>query len=88
MPLTLTDLRRIAADVAAQQDPALEVVAATPAEGESTYVEVILTIRGCQVEPCRVMIGVNRNASEREVRRVVKARLQQHIAEHRSKTSP
>ena len=88
MALTLRDLRRIAAGVASQQDPPLDVIAAAPAQGESTYVEVILTIRGCSVEPCRVIIGVSRNASEREVQSAVKARLQQHVAEHRSKAKP
>ena len=69
-------------------DPPLEVMGAASAEGESTYAEVILTVRGCRVEPCRVMIGVNRNASEAECRRVVNQGLQQHLAKHRSDATP
>jgi hypothetical protein len=76
--LTLSDVRRIAADVAKQQDPPLEVMGATPAEGDSAYAEVMLTIRGCHVEPCRMLIGVSRDASEPECRRVLQERLQQH----------
>jgi len=30
--------------------------------------EVILTIRGCHVEPCQLVIGVRRNMSELECR--------------------
>jgi hypothetical protein len=80
--LTLTDVRRIASDVARQQDPRLEVMGAAPAEGESTYAEVILTVTGCRVEPCRVVVGVRRDASELECRRTFEQRLQQHLAQH------
>jgi hypothetical protein len=80
----LTDVRRIAADVAKEQDPRLEVVGATAGEGESTYAEVILTVRGCRAEPCRVMIGVSRDVSEPECRGNVTARLREHLAEHRA----
>jgi len=82
MPLPLSDVRRIAAEVARQQDAALEVVSATPTGESSTYAEVILTIRGCRQEPCRVLLGVSRDASEGEVRRDIAARLREHLAEH------
>ena len=83
MPLSLTEVRRIAADVATQQHLLPEVVAATPTEGESAYAEVLLTLRGCRSEPCRLIIGVSRDASAPECRRAVEARLQQHVAKHR-----
>ena len=83
MSLTLSDVRRIATDVARQQNPALEVVAVTPSEGEaSTYSEVIVAFRGCRVEPCHLIVGVSRTASESECRGAVKAGLAQHFAEH------
>ena len=83
MGLTLTDVRRIAADAAKQQDPRLEVVAATASgEGESGYAEVILTVRGCRAEPCRVLIGVSRDASEQECHDAVTASLHEHLAGH------
>ncbi len=84
MSLTLTEVRRIAADVAREQDPPLEVMGATPSEGESTYAEVVLTVRGCRVEPCRVVIGITRDTSEADCRRNVEERLQQHLVRHRS----
>jgi hypothetical protein len=82
MAITLKELRRIATDVARQENPALEVISATSTEGDSGYTEVMLTVRGCRAEPCRVMIGVIRDASEAELRRAVADRLRAHAAEH------
>lgn len=84
MALTLTDVRRIAADVAKQEDPRLEVIGAMAGEGGSAYAEVVLTVRGCRAEPCRVMIGVSRGVSEPECRDTVTARLRDHLAAHRA----
>lgn len=83
MSVTLTEVQRIAADVARRQDRRLEVIGAVPAEGEPVYAEVILTLRGCQAEPCRIMIGVRRDSSESEIRDAVTDRLRQHLDEHR-----
>jgi hypothetical protein len=84
MALKLTEVRRIAADVARHEKPPLDVVGVIAGEGDSQYAEVILTIRGCQTEPCRMMIGVRREASESECRRAVEARLREHLIEHRA----
>ena len=51
MLLTLTEVQRIAAEVAAEERPDLEV-AVTSAQGESAYTELILTLTGCSAEPC------------------------------------
>src|SRR5262245_13219749 len=88
MPLTLPEIRRIASDVAREQDPALEVVGAMAAGNELLYSEVILSIRGCRVEPCQLMIGVNRNLSEIECRDAMRAGLKRHIAVHRMANKP
>ena len=82
MSVSLNDLQRIAADVARQADDRLEVVAAIPAEGSPVYTEVMLTLRGCRLEPCRMMVGVRRDASESEIRHAVADRLRQHLDEH------
>ena len=80
MSLTLIDVRRIAADVARKQDPVLEVVGVTPAEGESSYVEVMLTVDDCRVEaPSLLIVGVNRDTSDRECRSIFQEHLQQHL---------
>jgi hypothetical protein len=82
--LTLTDVRRLAVDAAREQHPPLQVVGVASAGGGSAYAEVILMVRGCRVEPCRVIVGVSRNASEAECREAIQARLQQHLDEHRA----
>jgi len=86
--LSLADVRRVTADVARQHDPALDVLGAIPAEEGVYYSEVILTIRGCATEPCRVVIGVSREASEKELGETVKERLQEHWAEHGRASAP
>ena len=81
--LTLAEARRIATDVAAKQSSALEVVGATVSESGSRYAEVVLTVRGCTKEPCRVVIGVIRDASEEAFRVEVGKQLGKHLNEHR-----
>lgn len=81
MALTLSDVRRIAGQVAKQQTPPLEVVGAVSGEGAAIYAEVIMTVSGCHVEPCQLVIGVSRVASETECREAVQARLQEHLRE-------
>ena len=80
MSLTLSDVRRIAADVAKQQQPALDVVGVIKREGSCSSAEVIFAIRDCYVAPCRVVIGVSRHASEGECRGAVRMRLGEHLA--------
>lgn len=83
MALKLVDVRRIASQVAQDQFPALQIVAAV-AEGESVYTEVLITVRGCSQEPCQIMIGLNRDASESDFRAAVVERLRAHLDEHQS----
>jgi hypothetical protein len=81
MSLSLTDVRRIVAEVAGEQTPTLEVVAAR-AEAGSSYTEVILTVRGCSIEPCRIIVGVSREASEAQFRTTVREQLEEHLDHH------
>ena len=82
MFLALADVQRIAAEVVAEQNPALEV-AVSSAEGDSSYTELILTLRGCSVEPCRTLIGIDRNMSESQFRLAVAKHLREHLDDHR-----
>jgi hypothetical protein len=77
MPLSLNDLQRIATDVAREEDPSLEVVAAANAEGAADYSEVILTVHRPDANPSPVIIGVTRSATEPEVRRLLRGRLRE-----------
>ena len=84
MLLSLPEVQRIAADVAQSKDPKLEVVAAITSVAGSPYTEVTVTIHGCQREPCVLVIGAERNASESKFRSEVAEKLQQHLDQHRS----
>jgi len=89
MALTLNDVRRIARDEAEREHSNLEVIGAVPAEGESTrYTELVLTVRGCDQKPCRLIVGLNREATEAELRASVRGRLREHLLEHRSADKP
>ncbi len=81
MPLSLSDVRRIVSEVAREQTPTLEVVAAR-ADADSSYTEVILTVRGCSTEPCQIIMGVSRGASESEFRHTVRDQLEEHLHQH------
>ena len=82
MNLKLNDVKRIAAEVARRENPALEVLSAGPTGEDSAYAELIVTIRGCRAEPCQFLIGVNRDATENAVRHSVLTRLREHLADH------
>jgi len=79
MSLRLKDLRRVAADVARDEDPGLRVLSAMNAEGASDYSEVTLMLDRPQSDSSRVIVGVRRNESESEIRRVVRDQLRDHL---------
>jgi hypothetical protein len=79
MRLSLNDVRRLAAEVAREEDPALEVLAATSAEGATNYAEVILALHGEQSQPRRVLVGVSRKAPESDIRAWLRHRLREHL---------
>jgi hypothetical protein len=81
MALSLSDVQRIAVDVAQQQQLDLDVIGVTRREGSSTSAEVVFAVRDCGGEPCRVVIGVSRQISEGECRGMVRTRLQERLAE-------
>ena len=80
--MKLSDVQRIATEVARQQDERLQVEGAIPAAAESGYTEVILTIRGCEDDPCMLVIGISRDASESSLRAAVAERLREHLRRH------
>jgi hypothetical protein len=75
MRLSLTDVQRIANDVAHQQHPGLDVVGVISREGSTSSAEVVFTLRNCDREPCRVVVDVSRQTSESECRRAVRSQL-------------
>ena len=85
MLLTLAEARRIAGEVIATEHPGVELLGVTTAEGGARYTEVILGIRGCRTEPCRVVVGVNRDTSEQAFRREVRERVREHLRQQRAR---
>jgi len=80
MTLTLTDVRRIASDVAQQEHPALDVVGVTLREGSTTSAEVIFAVRDREDEAGPMVIGVSRQISEIECRGDVRTRLRERLS--------
>lgn len=64
MKLTIDELTDIARAIAAEQDPPLEVLAVALGEGGSDRVEVLITIQGCHVDPCRLLVNLDRGDRE------------------------
>jgi hypothetical protein len=83
VPIDLNDARRIATEVVELEDPSLRVVGAT-AEGGSNYTEIMLMIRNCHAEPCRILLGIERNMSEAAFREAVGEQIRRHLRERKS----
>jgi len=79
MRLRLPDVRRVAVEVARDEDPVLEVFAATNGEGATDYAEVVLRLQRPSSDPTHVVIGVRPSAGEWQVRRLLRDRLRDHL---------
>jgi hypothetical protein len=79
MTLNLAEVKRIAAEVARTENPTVEVVSATTAEGGSGYTEVTIVIHGCHKEPCRIIIGADRSGGESALRSAIASQLRAHL---------
>ena len=84
MPLNLNDVRRIATEVVEATDPSLRVVGAATGEGGSNYTEIMVSVVNCHAEPCRLSIGVERDASEAALREAVGEQVRRHIRDRES----
>jgi hypothetical protein len=80
--LRITDIQRVATEVAARRNPDLKVIAVTRTGSDSAYAEVVVKILGCAEEPCQLMIGLSRDASESTVRHTFETELSQHLEKH------
>ena len=85
MTLTLTEVRRIASDVARQEHPALDVVGVIPREESTTSAEVIFAVRDREDERSPMVIDVSRQVSEIECRGAVRTRLPERLS---TRTAP
>lgn len=80
MILDLSEVRRIAEDVARAEDPALELIAAMASGGGSAYIELTLRIHGDGDEPSRVVVvGADRSGGEGPLRRSIAHELRRRL---------
>jgi hypothetical protein len=75
MKLSLQDLRRLADEIAGEEDPPFEVAGATHAEGGPTYAEIIFSRRDGHADTDPVVVGVDRDMTEEECRKHIRAQL-------------
>ena len=63
--------------------PRHRVIATTPAGRDGAYIEVIVSVADCPREPCRLLVGLQRDKPPHEVREDIVARLREHSELHR-----
>jgi len=80
--LNATDVARIAKEAVSAQSSKLRVMGVTLGDGDGHYAEVIIDLEDCGKEPCRLSVGIFRNASEESVRGEIVRRLERHVREH------
>jgi hypothetical protein len=79
--LTIDTVTELSRDVAAEYDSRLEVIGVASTAGESSRVEVFVTIRGCHQEPCVLMVNLTRQghqAFEHDLRESLHRALAEH----------
>jgi hypothetical protein len=79
--LSIDTVTALSRDVAAEYDSRLEVIGVASTAGESSRVEVFVTVRGCHEEPCVLMVNLSRQghqAFERDLRRNLRRALIEH----------
>ena len=80
--MNVTDVTRIAKAAVSAQSARLRVMGVTMGKGDGDYAEVIIDLEDCGSQPCRMSVGVFRNASEDTVRDEIVKRLERHVREH------
>ena len=79
--MSIDQVMQFAADVAKAEHPQLDVVGLTEADGSPGLVELLIVIRGCHVEPCRLAIGLDRTMSHAQLREILQRRIRDHLGE-------
>jgi hypothetical protein len=80
--LNVADVTRIAREAAGTQSANVQVMGVTVGTGDGDYAEVIIDLQDCGKEPCRMSVGIFRNASAEAVRGEIVRQLERHIREH------
>ena len=80
--LNVTDVTRIAREAASREAPGVRVLGVTVGDRDGSYAEVIIDLEACRQEPCRLVVGIFRNASEESVREEISQHIARHVREH------
>jgi hypothetical protein len=78
--VSLTELDELARQVLAEEGSSVEFAGLTGADGSTSYVELLLVVRGCHAEPCRITVGVDRTLPRGELRAALQRGIRLHFA--------
>ncbi len=78
--LSIDAVSALSREVAAECDSRFEVIGVASTAGESSRVEVFVTVRGCHQEPCVLMVNLSRQGhhAERDLREELRRALTEH----------
>lgn len=84
MKLSVEMVNAISHTAARECNPTLEVMGVVLSEGAKDRAEVVVRIRGCHPDPCRLVINVNRHLTPDELAAEITSQLRSAIEVHRS----
>jgi hypothetical protein len=79
MPISLSSLRSIAADVAFEEESGLEVLGTTTTEGSADFAKVIYGHLSVDDSQDPIMITVKRRLAEEALRNILRNRLRAYL---------
>ena len=91
MPLSLPELTQIAQTVAREHHDALAVVGVASSDADSGRVELLVTVRGCHVDPCTLLLNLSRleqGKFEAELRTQLREALRTHTTREDAASQP
>jgi hypothetical protein len=81
MPLSQDEIAVISRDVVRSFPRALDLIGVTASDGGSNRVEIMVTVKGCHDQPCRLLLNLSRGdrkSLESELRRKLQDQLRTH----------
>jgi hypothetical protein len=82
MTLELDEIRRLAVEIVHDENHAVDVVGVLTESGGSGYTEVLISLRGCAPEECRISVGIDRHVNEIAFRATLADKIRAHLQDH------
>ena len=79
MKFSASDVSRIASQVVQDVSSDLSVTGVGISGGDTGYTEVHVTVLGCHIKPCHLILSVFRDVSEDALRRDITTSLRAHL---------